>query len=93
MLAILRGVRKASPASMARSCFRLFADRSALSSGISSACSIAANTFPCDFSPASIRPEANSPACPDVAHQPALLLLRHEHALAVSGVQVSVLGR
>ena len=91
MLAILRGVRKASPASMARSCFRLFADRSALSSGISSACSIAANTFPAHS--ASIRPEANSPACPDVAHQPALLLLRHEHALAVSGVEVSVLGR
>jgi hypothetical protein len=41
---------------------------------------IDANTFPADN--ASIRPEANSPPFPDVAHQPAVLLLRHEHALA-----------
>ena len=49
------------------------------------------NLFPADH--ASIRPEARRPPCPDVAHQPALLLLRHEHALAVTGVEVSVLGR
>jgi hypothetical protein len=58
---------------------------------------IDANTFPAPnlFSAhsASIRPEASSPACPDFAHHPAILLLRHEHALAVSGVEVSVLGR
>jgi hypothetical protein len=41
----------------------------------------------------SLRPESNSPPCPDVAHKTALLLLRHEHALPVSGAHVSILGR
>lgn len=41
----------------------------------------------------SIRPAACRPPSPDVAHQPAVLLLRQEHALAVSGAHVSVLGR
>ena len=58
---------------------------------------IDANTFPAPdlFSAhsASIRPEACRPPCPDIAHQPAVLLLRHEHALAVSGVEMSILGR
>jgi hypothetical protein len=58
---------------------------------------IDANTFPApNLFPAHsalIRPEAGSPPCLDVAHQPAILLLRHEHALAVAGAHVSVLGR
>ena len=58
---------------------------------------IAANTFPVPnlFSAhsASIRTKACRPPCPDIAHQPAVLLLRHEHALAVSGAGVPVLGR
>jgi hypothetical protein len=40
-----------------------------------------------------IRPESNGPPCPDVAHKPALLLLRHEHVPSVAGAHVSVLGR
>ena len=39
MLAILRGVRKPRPTSMARSCFWLFAHRLRLSSGIWTPCS------------------------------------------------------
>jgi hypothetical protein len=54
---------------------------------------IDANTFPSSnlFSghSASTRPEASSPPSPDVAHQPAVLLLRHEHVPSAAGAHVS----
>ena len=42
---------------------------------------------------ASIRAKACRPRCTDIAHQPVVLLLRHELALAVSGAGVPILGR
>ena len=96
MVAISRDLRKPGPTSVGRP-RRLFADRLALSIRGVDRVLIDANTFPSSnlFSghSASTRPEASSPPSPDVAHQPAVLLLRHEHVPSVAGAHVSVLGR
>ena len=49
MVAISRGLRKPRPTSMARSCFWLFADRLALSSGLWIACSSTPTHFPAHY--------------------------------------------
>ncbi len=96
MLAISRGARKPTPTSMARSCFRLFAHRLALSSEVWTRAHrrqhIPRTQFILAHS-ASTRPGACSLAYPDIAHQPAILLLRYEHVPSVAGAHVSVLGR
>ena len=100
MVAISRGVRKPGPTSVARSCLRRFAhirtqtgvdirtmDRVLIDATIFLAPSLFfANS-------ASIRSVARRPPRPDIAHQPAILLLRHEHVPSVAGAHVSVLGR